>query len=184
MKQLTTSRQWTEAGEVAGKVLNTSTRWEHWAWIFIKNNKFDEISPHIPTLDLTPPLPSLVFEIILGHYLSTDRQQFKKLLDLWPSDLFEISSITTAVEDQLRSDDTKYDSEDWRVLQECLAKLFLADGRYDEALKCYIRLHDADTALSLIKEHHLIEAIAQRCPKLRSAAGHRRAAQVLTHERA
>ena len=164
IKELTTSRQWTEAGEVAGKVLNTSTRWEHWAWIFIKNNKFDEISTHIPTLDLTPPLPSLVFEIILGHYVSTDRQQFKKLLDLWPSDLFEISSITTAVEDQLRSDDTKYDGEDWRLLQECLAKLFLADGRYDEALKCYIRLHDADTALSLIKEHHLIEAIAHDVP--------------------
>ena len=164
LKQLTSSRAWTEAGEVARKVLNTSTRWEHWVWIFIKNNKFDEISTHIPTLDLTPPLPSLVFEIILGHYMSTDREQFKKLLDYWPSDLFEISSITTAVQDQLRSDGTKTDSEDWRILQECLAKLFLADGRYDEALKCYIRVHDADTALSLVKEHHLIGAITHDVP--------------------
>jgi tetratricopeptide (TPR) repeat protein len=164
LKQLTTDKQWTEAGEVAGRVLNTSTRWEHWAWIFIKNKKFDDISPYIPTLDLTPPLPSLVFELILGHYVSTDRQRFKELLDQWPSDIFEISSITTAVEDQLSSGTAPTGSEDWRILQEGLAKLYLADGQYDGALKCYIRLQDADTALYLIKEHHLIESISEDIP--------------------
>ena len=162
IKQLVAAKKWTEAGEVAGKALNTTPKWEHWVWIFIKNQKFDEISPYVPTLDLTPPLPSLVFEIILGHYVAIDRQQFKELLDKWPSDIFDISSITTAIEGQLLA--TPVQSEDWRILQECLAKLFLADGRYDEALRCYIRLQDADTALSLIKDHHLIEAIADDIP--------------------
>jgi vacuolar protein sorting-associated protein 41 len=164
LKQLVADKNWTEAGEVAGKVLNTSTRWEHWVWVFIKNKKFDEISSYIPTLDLTPPLPSLVFEIVLGHYVSTDRRRFKELLDQWPSDIFEISSITTAIEDQLKSDSISEGSDDWRILVESLAKLFLADGNYDGALKCYIRLQDADTALSLIKDHHLIESILDDIP--------------------
>jgi vacuolar protein sorting-associated protein 41 len=42
--------------------------------------------------------------------------------------------------------------------------LCLADGHYEGALKCYIRLQDADTALTLIKEHHLIETIADDIP--------------------
>ncbi len=164
IKQLTGDRKWTEAGEIAGKVLNTSTRWEHWVWIFVKNKKFDEISPHVPTLDLTPPLPSLVFEIILGHYITDNRQRFRELLDQWPSDIFEISSITTAIVDQLKSDTAPVGSGDWRILQECLAKLYLADGHYDGALKCYVRLQDADTAFTLIKEHHLIEAVTNDIP--------------------
>ncbi|KEF62546.1 uncharacterized protein A1O9_00519 [Exophiala aquamarina CBS 119918] len=164
LKQLVDAKVWSEAAEVAAKVLNTTTRWEHWIWVFVKSHRFDEISPHIPTLELTPPLPSSIFEIVLGHYLETDRFRFKELLDLWPSDLFDISSITTAIEDQLESGTAPKGSEDWRLLQEGIAKLFLADGHYNEALKCYIYLQDADTALSLIKDHHLVEAVADDIP--------------------
>ena len=164
LKQLVGARKWTEAGEVAGKALNTTSAWETWVWTFIKNNKFDDISPHVPALELIPPLPPLVFEVILGHYVSTDKARFKELLDQWPSDLFDVNSITSAIEGQLKSDSGPPGSEDWRLLQECLAKLFLADGHYDEALKCYIRLHDADTALTLVKEHHLIESIVDDIP--------------------
>lgn len=149
---------------MAAKVLNTTSRWEHWIWVFVKSHKFDEISNHVPTLELTPPLPASIFEIILGHYVETDRLRFKELLDQWPSDLFDISSITTAIDDQLKLDDTPEGSEDWRILQEGLAKLCLADGHYNEALKCYIRLQDADTALTLIKDHHLVEAVADDIP--------------------
>lgn len=164
LKQLIDSNTWIEAGEVAAKVLNTTTRWEHWIWVFIKSGRFDEISPHVPTLELTPPLPSSTFEIILGHYIEVDRRRFKELLDQWPSDLFEISSITTAIEDQLRSGSVSKGSEDWSLLQESLAKLYLADGHYTDALKCYIHLQDADTAMSLIKEHHLVDAVADDIP--------------------
>jgi len=164
LKQLVDAKNWPEAAEVAAKVLNTTTRWEHWIWIFVRSHRFDEISSHIPTLELTPPLPSSIFEIVLGHYVEIDRLRFKELLDQWPSDLFDISSITTAIEDQLKSGTAPKGSEDWRLLQEGLAKLFLADGHYNEALKCYIHLQDADTALSLIKDHHLVEAVADDIP--------------------
>lgn len=158
LKQLTTAGNWSEAAEVAGKVLNTTTRWEHWTWSFIKNNKIDEISPHIPAMELTPPMSPTVYEVILGYYVSRDQKRFQDLLDQWPSDLFEISAITSAIREQ-QSNKSK-DSEDWRILTACLAKLYLADGHYKEALRCYIRLQDADTAMSLVKDHHLIEAIA------------------------
>lgn len=164
LQQLTKAANWTEAGEVASKVLNTTTRWEHWAWMFIRNKKFDEISPYIPAMELTPPLSPSIFEVVLGHYVLTDRKRFQELVDIWPSDLFEISSITSAILEQLSSGDVQKDSDDWRRLQECLAKLYLADGHYREALRCYVRLQDAETALSLVKDHHLVEAIGDDIP--------------------
>jgi glutathionylspermidine synthase len=39
-------------------------------------------------------------------------------------------------------------------------------GRPKEALKCYIKLQDADTAMNLIKEYHLVDAVADDIPGL------------------
>ncbi|RMD42384.1 hypothetical protein DV735_g2737, partial [Chaetothyriales sp. CBS 134920] len=164
LKQLVAAGKWVEAGQVAARVLNTTAAWETWVWLFIKNSKFDEISPYLPALELTPPLPPLVYEVILAYYASTSAEKFKDLLDQWPSDLFDISSITSAVREQLKSGSPPSDSHDWRLLQECLGKLFLAHGHYNDALRCYIRVHDADTALALIKDHHLIEAVVDDIP--------------------
>lgn len=166
LQQLVEAKKWQVAGEIAGKVLNTTTRWEHWAWLFVRNKKFDEISLVVPTFQISPPLPPSIFEIILGHYVSTNRVQFKELLDEWPTDLFDVKTISTAIEDQLKPEITPKDSNDWRLLEECLAKLFLADGRYQSALRCYVRLQDADTALAMIKEHHLVDTIADDIPSL------------------
>ncbi|KAL9110375.1 MAG: hypothetical protein Q9227_005106 [Pyrenula ochraceoflavens] len=166
LQQTVSSGNWALAGEIAAKVLQTSTRWEHWAWIFIRNNKFDEITPYLPTFQITPPLPSLIYEVSLGHYIVSDIDQFAELLDQWPSDLFDVSSITTAIEDKLRSHDTKEGSREWRLLTEYLAKLFLAGGRYDDALRCYMRVQDAETALSMLREHHLLDEVSDDIPNL------------------
>ncbi|KAF7510213.1 hypothetical protein GJ744_006909 [Endocarpon pusillum] len=167
LQKLITNKNWATAAEVASKVLNTSSRWEHWIWFFVRNDKFDEISPHVPTFEVTPPLPSLLYERILGHYVYSDRVRFKELLDLWPPTLFDAGSITTVVEEQLRDAfATPKESRDWHILQECLAKLYLASGRSSDALRCYIRLQDADTALALIKEHHLLSDVSDDIPGL------------------
>ena len=163
IEQLVGENKWTEAANICAKVLHTTSRWEHWAWIFIKNNKMDEISPYIP-LDLHPSLPSLIYEVILGHYVSRDRRRFKELVDWWPLDLFEASSVIAASEEQLKSETVGVDSEDWRILMSCIAKLYLADGRYREALHCYIQLQDADTAMTLIREHRLLNAVSDDIP--------------------
>lgn len=164
LQQLIKDEKWVEAGEIAEKVLNTTPRWEHWVWQFIRNNKFDEISPHIPTMELTPPLSPSIFEIVLGHYVTRDAARFKELVDVWPSDLFEVGAIVTAIQDQLGSGSVQPESGEWRLLNECLAKLYLADGHYKEALRCYIQLHDADTAMSLVRDHHLVEGVVDDIP--------------------
>lgn len=47
---------------------------------------------------------------------------------------------------------------------ECLAKLYLADNRPAKALGYYIRLQDADVAMSLISKHHLVDAVSDDIP--------------------
>jgi hypothetical protein len=53
---------------------------------------------------------------------------------------------------------------DGRILMRCLAKVYLAGGHYSDALRCYIRLQDADTAMALIKDHRLLDALSDDIP--------------------
>ncbi|KAH6637455.1 hypothetical protein C7974DRAFT_141527 [Boeremia exigua] len=171
VQQLVNAGNWNGAGKVAGRVLGTSTRWEHWVWKFAQTNHFDEISPYIPTKQLQPPLPSMVYEVILGHYIINDRIRFKHLLEAWDPDLFDINSVIEAIKAKLNAGDVTEDSvegnehgRDWRILQDGLAKLYLASGRQREALRCYIRLQNADAAMSIIREFHLVEAVRDDIP--------------------
>ncbi|KAI9772760.1 MAG: Vacuolar protein sorting-associated protein 41 [Geoglossum umbratile] len=171
VQQTVTSGDWGTAGKICGRVLGISSRWEHWVWVFAQAGKFEEITPFIPTTQLRPPLPSLVYEVVLGHYISHDRLRLKELLDEWPPELFDVRSVTEALEGKLKSgdvsEDTVQDGErgrDWRILKEGLAKLHLAGGRPREALNCFIHLKDADAAMSLIRDYHLLDAISDDIP--------------------
>lgn len=163
LEELTGSQKWTEAAEVCGKVLRNSTRWEHWAWVFIREDKLDKITPYIPT-DLHPPMSAEVYEHILSYYVSRDLGRFRDLIDAWPSDLFDPKKVTGAIEDQLKTPSIQEESEEWRILLDCLAKLFLVGGHYRGALHCYIRLQDGDAAMSLIREHRLGDAVSDDIP--------------------
>ncbi|KAH1339619.1 hypothetical protein KXV68_005541 [Aspergillus fumigatus] len=163
IKQLLEQDDWSRAAEVCAKAIQTTSAWEHWAWTFVRNKKFDEISSVIPA-DFHPSLSQDIYEEILGHYVSRDRHRFSELLDTWPFTLFDVNSVTTAVEEQLDPRTVSPETEDWRILTKCLAKLYLAGGHYNEALHCYIRLQDADTAMALIKEHRLLDALSDDIP--------------------
>ena len=102
IQQLVKADDWTAAGQICGKVLGTSSRWEHWVWTFAGANKFDEITPYIPTTQLQPPLPSTIYEVVLGHYIRQNRPRLRELLDQWPPELFDIKTITTALENELK----------------------------------------------------------------------------------
>lgn len=173
LQQLVSSDQWVKAGEVAGRVLGTSARWEHWAWTFAQADKFDEIMPYIPSTQLKPPLPSLVYEVILGHYIVKDVPRLTALLEQWDPELFDVRSVISAIEDRLSSGEVSEETsengvkgQDWRVLMEALGRLYLADGRSRDALKCFIALQDADKAFALIKEEKLLDAVADDIPGL------------------
>ncbi|KAF2481490.1 hypothetical protein BDY17DRAFT_301433 [Neohortaea acidophila] len=158
IQQLVTTDQWGEAGQVASKVLGTSRKWEYWVYAFAQAGKFDEITPFIPS---DAHLPSEVYEIVLGHYLTADVPRFQELLELWEpeKDLYDVHSIQAAILSKLDSEDVVEDSEDWRILTEALAKLYLAEGRAKEALRCYISVRNAEKAMELIQEDSLMNII-------------------------
>ena len=171
LKQLVEQGDWETAGQIAGKVLSRSSEWEHWMWRFAHANRFDEITPYIPTVQLHPRLPSLVYEAILGHYIHHDAVRFKVLIDRWDTDLFNVSAVTSAIEDKLDSGDVSEDSvesgekgRDWRIFMEALAKLYVTDHKPRQALKCFIRLKYAQEALDLIRDYKLLYAIADDIP--------------------
>ncbi|KAF2008188.1 vacuolar assembly protein-like protein [Amniculicola lignicola CBS 123094] len=171
VQQLVTAGNWKEAGKIAGRVLGTAARWEHWVWKFAQANRFNEIASYIPTKQMQPPIPSLVYEVVLGHYIIHDRIRFKHLLEDWDPDLFDINSVIEAIKSKLSAGDVTEESieknqqgRDWRILQDALAKLYLASGHQRDALRCYIRLQNADAAMALIRDFHLVEAVRDDIP--------------------
>lgn len=171
LQQLVGESEWERAGQVAGKVLTSSESWEKWVYIFAGANRFDEVTNYIPIEPMRPPIPSTIYEVVLNHYVQNDKLRFKDLLDRWSPDLFDVNTITTALENQLKYRDVRPDTyqdgvrgRDWSIVMGGLAKLCEADGRHREALRCYIKLQDADSAMRLIKESHLADAVADDIP--------------------
>ena len=171
LQQLISIKDWTKAGQVCGRVLETSSSWEHWVWVFAEANKYEEITSYIPTRQIQPPLPSVVYEIILGHYILTDRVRFQELLEIWSPDLFDASSVIEAIQGRLKGRDIREDSveggevgRDWKILLSSLAKLYLANGQPRGALGCFIKLQNVDATMKLIGEHHLTAAISDDIP--------------------
>ncbi|KAK3168150.1 hypothetical protein OEA41_004596 [Lepraria neglecta] len=171
VQQLISAGEWTKAGRTCGQVLSTSSSWEHWVWVFAQASKYEEITPYIPTTQFRPPLPSLVYELMLGHYVSKDPPRFGELLEIWPPELFDAGTIIEAIESKLKTGEVREDSiedgepgRDWRILMQGLAKLYLASGQPRKALSCYIRLQDADATMNLIATHHLVDAVSDDIP--------------------
>ncbi|KZL63257.1 wd domain-containing protein [Colletotrichum incanum] len=171
IRELIEAGNWAEAGKVCGKVLGSSDRWEKWVWTFAGADKFDEITDYIPSEPMYPPIPGTIYEVVLNHYIQVDKLRFRELLDRWSPDLFDIKTVTTALDNQLKYRDVREDSveggekgRDWKIVMESLARLHEANGRFRESLKCYIKLQDADSAFRLIRDNHLAEAVTDDIP--------------------
>lgn len=167
LQQLVNAQRWEEAGKVAGKVVNTGSRWEHWVLTFAQKGKFDEITPFVPAARQEDDalgggirVPSLVYEVVLGHYISADPQVVAELLEKWEPEAFDAGSVITAIESRLDGGDVKEDSQDWRLLMEALGRLYLSDGRAQDALRCWIRTQNADKAMDLIRDEKLVDVVA------------------------
>lgn len=166
LQKLINANEWTKSAEVCGKVLGTSSRWEHWVWVFEAAGKIQEITSYIPTTQLSPPLPSVIYEIVLAHYLSHDTKKFRELLlESWKPEgtrtLYDPRTIIDAVERKLknREDHVHDGDQEWRWLQECLARLFMTITEPANALKHWMILKNADEAFSLIREYRLVDAV-------------------------
>lgn len=171
IQELVEAGEWARAGQIAAKVLNTPDRWERWVYAFAGAKKFDQIVDFVPSEPMHPPIPGTVYEILLGHYIQTDKPRFKELLERWGTDLFDTHTIITALDNQLKFRDVRQDSidngekgRDWRVVMEALAHLHESSGKFREALTYYIKLQDADSAMRLIRDNHLADAVMDDVP--------------------
>lgn len=167
LESLINAGEWKLAGETCGRVLGTSTRWEHWVWVFEAAKKIEEITPYIPNTQLSPPLPSVIYEIVLAHYLRVDRERFRALLfDTWKTDgnrtLYDARTVADAITRTLnnREDEIKSSSADWKLLNESLAQIYMVLSEPRNALRRYIILQDADAAFDLIRTYRLLDAIS------------------------
>ncbi|KAI1126992.1 hypothetical protein F5Y10DRAFT_201926 [Nemania abortiva] len=167
VQELLDHGNWDKAAKIVAMVVKAPDRWEKWVYTFAGAKRFDEIANYIPSEPMHPPIPGTIYEIVLGHYLRTDKPRFKELLERWGLELFNIQEIATALENQLRFRDVREDSiedgekgRDWHIVMEALARLHEASGKYRDALKCYIKLQDADSAMRLIRDNHLADAVA------------------------
>ncbi|KAF8539263.1 hypothetical protein BDD12DRAFT_838933 [Trichophaea hybrida] len=166
LRDLIDAGEWQKAGEVCGRVLGTSSRWEYWVWVFEAARKIEEITAHIPTTQLSPPLPSVIYEIVLAHYLNSDRRKFRELLlETWKPEgtrtLYDARTLvdTIILKIQNREDEIHTGDADWNLLQECLAKLYMVLQEPRNALKRYMTLKNADEAFRLIREYRLVDTI-------------------------
>jgi vacuolar protein sorting-associated protein 41 len=129
------------------------------------------LANYIPTEPMVPPIESSAYEVVLGYYIQNDKPRFKELLQRWQTDLFNITAVTTHLENQLRFKEVREDSiddgekgRDWRIVMDSLASLHEANGRHREALRYYIMLQDANSAFRLIRDSHLADAVADDIP--------------------
>jgi hypothetical protein len=99
-----------------------SKLWEKWVFIFAKIKKLRAISGYIP-ID-KPQLSSTVYEMVLGNFLLDHHAGFLKTIRTWPSTLYNIQSVTNAVEDVLLKSDPNN-----VTLMDALAELYYFNSK-------------------------------------------------------
>jgi hypothetical protein len=107
------------AAELCPKILKRDAkRWEQWIYTFGKLKQYKAIVDHIPTAN--PVLQATVYEMVLGHFLNSsdpaDHEKFKSLIAEWPTSLYNIANITTALKKKIKTFSTD-------ALMDALAKL-------------------------------------------------------------
>ncbi|KAF8555539.1 vacuolar protein sorting-associated protein 41 [Imleria badia] len=132
-------------------------RWEEWIFVFAQKCQLQTIIPFIPTA--APQLGHLVYEMILGHFLSHDKLALLRMIMEWPSSIYDISAVIVAIQSELdRTPSSSSSSEPMRsdavLLMECLADLYTANRQYGKALPFFLRLRRPNV-FDLIREHNL-----------------------------
>jgi hypothetical protein len=113
---LVNEKQYEKAASECKTILgNDKTLWETWVFKFTELGELHAIAPFIPTRD--PQLSSTVYEIALAWFLKSDHIALRDTIRKWPKNLYDLSNVIVAVEDDMRKD--KNDE----VLLECLADL-------------------------------------------------------------
>uniref|UniRef100_H3AZP1 Vacuolar protein sorting-associated protein 41 homolog n=2 Tax=Latimeria chalumnae TaxID=7897 RepID=H3AZP1_LATCH len=140
--------------KILGKNMNL---WENQVYRFKTIGQLKAISPYLPRGDLR--LRPAIYEMILDEFLKSDYEGFAMLINEWPGDLYNNTTIVHAVRDHLRRDSNN------RTLLTSLAELYTYDQRYDKALEIYLQLRHKDV-FQLIHKHDLFSSIRDKINQL------------------
>ncbi|KAG6917674.1 hypothetical protein DXG01_001649 [Tephrocybe rancida] len=131
-------------------------RWEDWIFVFAEKQQLHAIIPFVPTE--SPQLDRVVYEMMLAHFLTHDRQTLLQTVKEWPREIYNIDAVIVAVRSELdksaSTSSTISSSPSSKLLMECLAELYTANRQPGKALPYFLRLRRPNV-FDLIREHNL-----------------------------
>ncbi|KAF8885807.1 hypothetical protein BD779DRAFT_1532495 [Infundibulicybe gibba] len=160
IEYLVNEKDYVKAARLCPKVCShDSKRWEDWIFAFAEKHELQVCvnnHPYVPTE--SPRLDHLVYEMMLAHFLTHDRQTLLQTIKDWPKDIYDIAAVIVAVHSELdRAASSSYSvrsSPDSTILMECLAELYIANRQPGKALPFFLRLRRPNV-FDLIREHNL-----------------------------
>ncbi|KAJ8098222.1 hypothetical protein POJ06DRAFT_200648 [Lipomyces tetrasporus] len=176
VESLIDAENWREAGAVLKRVLGATPvppasdtdeeesdlekslreEWERWAWVFVTGGRVADIASYLPVS--SPELSSVIYEMVLGYYLTNDKEQLYKFLDKWPIEIFDAKSIIVLMENKLKE-------EDDRKLRQNIAKLYVSIGNPNAAILHLLHIQDP-AAIELIRDQHLLLSMLPSIPEI------------------
>lgn len=143
------------------KVMTTrKRRWEHWVKSFREANQLGNVASVVPTYE--PLLDEKTYTNILVDLSATYPAVMLRVLKTWPTDVFDVSTVTKAIEEQLTTDNNKpvirWSRTERESLNEGLLMMYGLSGRHDETLIFLLR-DKSPKVFDYIKSHHLYEAV-------------------------
>lgn len=73
--------------------------WEDWAWALIQNNQIDLLCTVLPTEQ--PQLSSLVYEMVLAHFVKHNAATLLQLIRTWPQTIYSAASVVAVIEGEI-----------------------------------------------------------------------------------
>lgn len=137
-------------------------RWNRWIRNFREAGKLSCLAPSIPTYE--PCLQEDSYNGILLELAASDPSVMLDVLKTWPADVFGVSTVTKAIEEELSMMDTdkvsdkNNEPERREALREGLLMMYGLSGRHDETLNLLLR-EKSPKVYDYIRSHHLFEAV-------------------------
>ncbi|EDR12623.1 vacuolar assembling protein VPS41 [Laccaria bicolor S238N-H82] len=157
MEYLVNEGDFLKAAKLTPKVCAHDPKiWEGWIFVFADKRQLQAIIPFVPTEH--PRLDHVVYEMMLAHFLTHNRQMLLQTIKEWPWEIYDIPAVIVAIRaelDKSASTSTSISSAPSAVvLMECLAELYTANRQPGKALPFYLRLRRPNV-FDLIREHNL-----------------------------
>ncbi|CAJ0577283.1 unnamed protein product, partial [Mesorhabditis spiculigera] len=141
--------------------------WEVYVSMFEKAGRSLQLAEFLPIQ--RPQLEPECYEEILHTALYHDLKLFRKLAQRWSPDLFRVGALTALTMQRIREGsadgERPMSAEEEQDLYQALANLYVADRKYDQALRIYFSFKDK-FIFNVIRKHQLFEQVKDQLTEL------------------